>query len=189
MAVLWATVGIGMHRSGLSPGDDRPISYLGTDTRTAPLFRIGLVGAAILLSGFAWKVSRRLARPTGFLTAFLVGMGCQVVVAVVPIDGDGASHAVHSSAGIALGLSLPLLMWRFAASQEAGPWREKSYALLWLEVAACVLGVALSRAGRATLAEALPACLFHLWIIVVTRLWPLWRPAVEPAPTGPAQIG
>ena len=178
-----------MYRSGLSPVDERPISHLGTDPRTAQLFRIGLIVAAVLLSGFAWAVNRRLTRPTGFLTVFLVGMGCQAVVAVVPISGDGAGPAIHSTAGIALGVSLPLLMWRFAASQVTGAWRETSYALMWLEVAGCFVGVALSRLGRATVAEAVPACLFHLWIIVVTVRWPSWRQAADPASRRPVQIG
>jgi len=175
VAVLWATVGIGMARSGLRLGDERPISYLGTDARTVLLFRVGLVAAAALLSGFAWAVSRRLRRATGFLTVFLLGMACQAVVAVVPLDGTGAAKTVHLTTGIALGLSLPLLMWRFAAAQAPGRWRGRSYLLLWAEVAGCVAGLALSRAGRATVAEAVPACLFHLWIIVVTLRWPSWR--------------
>jgi len=182
VSVLWTTVAVGMVRTGLRVGDERPISYLGTDPRSVTLFRVGLIVAAVLLSGFAWAVHRQLTRPAGFLPVFLGGMACQVVVAVVSLTGDGASPAVHSSAGIALGLSLPLLMWRFAAAQAPGRWRERGYRLLWLEVAGCVAGVALSRAGRATLAEALPACVFHLWIIVVTLRWPSWHQAPDPVP-------
>ena len=188
VAILWATVGLGMARSGLGLADTRPLSHLGTDPRTSMLFLVGLITAAILLACFAWAVSLHLVRPTGFLTVFVAGMACQAVVAVVPIDGAGASPSIHSTAGIALGLSLPLLMWRFAASQASGPWRRKSYGLLWLEVAGCVAGVALSLEGRATLAEAAPACLFHLWIIVVTLRWPSWRAAADPRSIRPVPI-
>lgn len=157
--------------------DERPISYLGTIPRTVVLFRVGLIAASLLLAGFAWAVHRRLRRSTGFLTVFLLGMVCQAVVGVVSLEGAGASKPIHVTAGIALGLSLPLLMWRFAVAQEAGRWRTTSFRLLWLEVVGCVAGVLLSRAGRATVAEAVPACLFHLWIISVTFRWPAWRAA------------
>ena len=67
-----------------------------------------------------------------------------------------------------LGISLPVLMWRFAAGQPRGRWRTTAYRLFWLEAAACVVGVLASRAGLATLAEILPAVAFHLWIAMVT---------------------
>lgn len=177
VAVLWTTVGVGMWRTGLAVTDDRPISYLGTDPRAMVLFRGGLIVATVLLVGFAWVVERRLARPTGFFVVFLVGMVGQAVVATVPIAGEGASHAVHTTGGIVLGLSLPLLIWRFAAGQSPGRWRRQSYGLTWLEVAGVVAGVALSRARRAVIAEVLPAVVFHLWIIVVTVRWRAWRQA------------
>lgn len=157
-----------MSRTGLSFLDDRPISYLGTDSRSALLFRGGLILATILLVAFAAVVSRRLVRPTGFLPVFLVGMAGQAIVATVSIAGEGAAHAVHTTGGIVLGLSLPLLMWRFAAGQAPGRWRRQSYALMWLSVICSVAGVALSRAHLATVAEVLPAVAFHLWIIVIT---------------------
>ena len=177
VAVLWTTVGTGMYLTGLGWADDRPISYLGTDDRAMALFRGGLIVATVLLGGFAWTVGQRLSRPAGFLAVFLVGQAGQAVVAVVSIAGHGTSHAVHTSAGILLGLSLPLLMWRFAAGQPQGVWRRQSYGLMWLEVAASVVGVALSRAGLATMAEVVPALGFHLWVIVVTVRWQAWRPA------------
>jgi hypothetical protein len=163
-----------MLRAGLGVADDRPISYLGTDSRTVMLFRGGLLVATVLLVGFAWAVNRRLARPTGFLGVFLVGMTGQAVVATVSIAGEGASHAIHTTSGIVLGLSLPVLMWRFAAAQTPGRWRRQSYGLMWLEAASVVAGIALSRAHRAVIAEVLPAAGFHLWIIVVSVRWPAW---------------
>jgi len=160
-----------MYRGGLNLGDSRPISYLGTNPRTMPLFLVGLISAAALLSAFAREIRRLLTEPNGFLPVFLLGMACQAIVGVVPISGDGISHAIHSTAGIVLGLSLPLLMWRFAAAQRPGRWRQLSYGLMWLEATGCVAGVALSRASLATVAEAVPACLFHLWVVVVTVRW------------------
>ncbi|PLS76236.1 MAG: hypothetical protein CYG61_03370 [Actinobacteria bacterium] len=188
VAVLWTTVGVGMERAGLDLTDDRAISYLGTDPRTMALFRGGLLVATVLLVGFARAVDQRLARRTGFLVVFLVGMAGQAVVATVSIAGHGASRVVHTTAGIVLGLSLPLLMWRFAAGQAPGRWRRQSYALMWLEVAGCIVGIALSQARRAAVAEVVPACVFHLWIIVVTVRWPAWRQATAgPAPVVPAR--
>ena len=177
MVVLWTTVGLGMWRTGLDVTDDRPISYLGTDARAVVLFRGGLLVATALLVGFAWKVARGVARSTGFLVVFLVGMAGQAVVATVSIAGQGASHAIHTTGGIVLGLSLPLLIWRFAAAQPPGRWRRQSYGLMWLEVAGVRAGIALSRAGRAVIAEVLPAVGFHLWIVVVTVRWHAWHQA------------
>lgn len=175
VAVLWATVGLGMWRTGLGLAERRTISYLGTDPRSASLFRAGLIIATLLLVAFAWEVNRGFPRRTGFFALFLVGMAGQAVVASVSLAGDGASHAVHTTAGIILGLSLPLLMWRFAAGQTPGPWRRRSYAVMWLSVVATVAGIALSRARLAGIAEVVPAVAFHLWIVVVTLGWPRWH--------------
>ena len=178
-----------MWQAGLDVTDDRPISYLGTDPSTMALFRGGLIVATVLLVGFAWAVERRLARPTGFFGVFLVGMAGQAVVATVSIAGEGALHAIHTTGGIVLGLSLPLLMWRFAAGQPSGRWRRQSYGLMWLEVAGVVAGVALSRAGRAVMAEVLPAIVFHLWVFVVTARWRAWCHAPPySSPIAPARV-
>ncbi len=179
VAVLWASVGVGMLRTGLGLFDDRPISYLGTDPRSLALFRGGLLVATVLLVAFAVRVHRSWSTGAGFLAAFLIGQAGQVVVALVPIDGPGADHAVHTTAGIVLGLSLPVLIWRFAAGQSPGARRTAAYGLFWLDVAACVVGVALSRWMRASLAEVVPAAGFHLWVIVVSA----WCPTGGPAPS------
>lgn len=182
MAVLWTTVGAGMLLTDLTLLDERPISYLGTNGQSMPLFRTGLIVATALLVTFAWAVHRRLARPAGFLAVFLVGMAGQAVVAVVSIVGTGTPHTVHTTAGIILGLSLPVLMWRFAAAQPPGRWRERAFRLMWLEIAVCLAGIGLSRLHRAAVAEALPAGGFHLWIIVVTTRWDAWHRAFDPTP-------
>ncbi len=173
-----------MARTGLGFTDDRPVSYLGTDPRAVTLFRGGLLVATVLLVAFAWWVRDRWAAPTSFVAAFLVGQAGQVVVALVAIDGPGSDHAVHSTAGIVLGLSLPVLIGCFAAGLPPGRWRARAYGLFWLEVAAVATGVALSRSGVATLAEIVPAAGFHLWVILVTALAPSAGPAPSPS-SGP----
>jgi len=177
--VLWTTKSLGVDRTGLGVLGDRPLSYLGTDPRSDALFRGGLLVASVLLVAFAWFVDWNRSPGRGFLAVFLVGQTGQVIAALVPIDGAGAAHEVHTTAGIVLGLSLPVLMLRFAAGQPPGPRRAWAYGLFWLEVAACIVGVALSQAMRAPLAEAVPAAGFHLWIVVVTA----WGPAAAPAPS------
>jgi len=96
---------------------------------------------------------------------------------------DGPDRRIHTAAGIALGLSLPLLLWRYAAAQPPGRWRRQSYALLGLEVASCVVGVTLSALGLAVVAEVVPAVSFHLWVIVVALRWPAWAGSVVEAPS------
>jgi len=157
-----------MELTGLGFGDDRPISYLGTVPESVVLFRTGLVAATALLVAFAVFVRTARTPGRGFLAAFLVGQAGQVVTAVVPLSGPGSLPALHTNAGLVLGASLPLLMWRFASGQAPGRWRVAAYRLFWLEAAACVAGVLLSRSGLAAVAEMLPAVAFHLWIGVVT---------------------
>ncbi len=168
VATLWVCVGAGMYRTGLGFSDERPVSYLGTDSRSVLLFSGGLVLAALLVAGFAWFVWERFDAPDSFLAVTLIGLVGQVIAAVVPLEGHGVGRAVHAVGGIVLGLSLPALMWRFAAGLVPGRQRVHAYALCWLEVAACVVGIWLSRSGRAPIAEIVPALGFHLWIAVVT---------------------
>lgn len=72
------------------------------------------------------------------------------------------------AAALTLGASIPVLMWRFAADQPPGAWRRWCYRLFWLEAAACVAGIMLSRNQVAPLAEILPALAFHAWVALVT---------------------
>lgn len=181
VAVLWTTVAAGMARTGLAIGDDRTISELGTDARSAGLFRAGLLVATALLIAFAVAVHRLLPRRTGFLPVFLAGMAGQAVVATVSVAGHGRSHDVHVAAGLLLGASLPVLMWRFAAGQPAGTGRRWWAVLAGVEAGACIAGVALSRAHRGVLAEAVPAAGFHLWVLAVAAAWPAWSRSRPPA--------
>jgi len=157
-----------MALTGLELLGAQPISYLGTVHRSVAVFRVGLLVATALLTAFSIYVSRTFPVGRGFLVAFLVGQAGQVVTAVVPLSGPGSFPTVHTTGGIVLGISLPVLIWRFAAGQPAERWRTLAYRLVWLELAACVSGIALSRWGRAAIAEILPAVGFHLWIGVVT---------------------
>jgi len=168
VATLWVCVGAGMYRTGLGFADERPVSYLGTDPRSALLFSGGLIVAALLVAGFAWFVWERFRAPNSFLAVTLIGLVGQVVAAVVPLEGHGVGRGVHTLGGIVLGLTLPALMWRFASGLPPGRRRAQAYGLCWLEVAACAAGIWLSRSGRAPIAEIVPALGFHLWIIVVT---------------------
>lgn len=167
--ILWGCVAAGMDRTGLGFLDDRPISFLGTDPRSALVFRGGLMVAAVLMAGFAWFVDDWFSSPTSFLAVFLTGLVGQVVAAVVLLTGPGPSHAVHTVGGLVLGASLPVLMWRFAAGLPARSRRRAwGYGLCGLELVACVVGVGLSASGRAPIAEIVPALGFHLWVGVVT---------------------
>ncbi len=181
VVTLWLSVGFGMYRTGLDFLGDRPISYLGTDPRSAPVFRGGLMVAALLMAGFAWFVSNWFSAPRSFLVVFLIGLAGQVVAAVVLLTGPGSSHAIHNAGGLVLGASLPMLMWRFASGLPSGRGRRRrieGYGLCLLEVAACVAGVALSASMRAPVAEIVPALVFHLWVAVVT-VWST-TPVVAP---------
>jgi hypothetical protein len=168
VVVLWASIALGMARTGLGFFEDRPLSYLGTDAKTSLLFTAAMVVSAFLFAGFYLFVYDRYAASRSFLVVGFAGLLGQVVAGLVPLSGPGASHAVHVTGGIVVGLSLPLLMWRFAASQPRSSWRRKNYAFVWFEVAACIIGVLLSRSMRAAIAEIIPGAGYHLWILVVT---------------------
>jgi hypothetical protein len=148
-------------------GED-PLSYLGTDARSAALFTVGLAVPALLLAAFHQYLRDRYPVSPGFSLAMLGGLAGQMVAAFVPIGGDPAVHRIHTSSALVLGVSLPLLMWRFAAAQPPGPWRRLTYRLFWAEAVACALGLYLSARGVAPVAEILPGAVFHAWIITVT---------------------
>lgn len=176
VVVLWASIGLGMARTGLGFFEDRPISYLGTDATTSLLFTTAMVVSAALFAGFYLFVYYGYAASRSFLVVGFVGLLGQVVAGLVPLSGPGVSHSVHVTGGIVVGLSLPLLMWRFAASQPTSSWRRESYGFVWLEVAACIIGVVLSRSMRAVIAEILPGAGYHLWILVITIRSPTTPP-------------
>jgi len=145
---------------------DRPLSYMGTQPRSAVLFGVGLAVPAVLLIAFHGYVRARYPVGKGFSTVMLAGLAGQMVAAFVPIGGDLAASRIHTTCALGLGASLPLLMWRFAAGQRPGSWRWLAHALFWADTAACVLG--LSGALPAPVAEIVPGAIFHVWIFTVT---------------------
>lgn len=168
VAVLWTVLGAAMWRSGFPLLGPRPLSWMVADPASAWLFRAALVVGALLLVGFHAHVRDRYPVDGWFSFALLGGLFGQLVAAVVPIDGGDAANRVHTYAALALGASLPLLIWRFAAAQPDGPWRRVTRALVAVEVVACAVGLLLSRGSLAPLAEIVPAAGFHLWIVAVT---------------------
>lgn len=179
VATLWCMLGAAALLSGFPLLGERPLSWMVADPASSVLFRAGLVVGAVLLVVFHGHVRARYRASAGFSFVMLVGLAGQLVAAVVPIDGGPVPNRVHTAAALTLGASLPLLMWRFAASQPAGPWRRVAYGLFWAEAAACAAGIVLSRSSVAPLAEIVPAAFFHLWILVLT-VAPVPRPPSAP---------
>ena len=146
----------------------RPLSYLGSQPRSALVFTTGLAVGAVLLVVFHRYLRDRYPVAAGFSTAMLVGLAGQLVAAFVPIGGDPTAHRVHTTSALVLGASLPVLMWRFAAAQPPGRWRKVAYALFWIEAGACAAGFTLSTFHVAAIAEILPAVAFHAWVVTLT---------------------
>ncbi|HEX2193143.1 MAG TPA: hypothetical protein VHH09_08105 [Acidimicrobiales bacterium] len=177
VVVLWTSLGVGSVLADFDLLGERPLSHLGAGGPAVVLFSGGLALAAVLLVGFHQYVRHSFPVSATFSVAMLLGMAAQLVAAVFPIGGNGPAHRVHTTSALLLGASLPVLMWRFAATQPPGPWRRRSYGLFWAEAAACAVGLWLSARGIAPLAEIVPAVFFHSWILAVTLAPP---PAVDP---------
>jgi hypothetical protein len=168
VVTVWTTLLTATLVSGFDLLGDDPLSYLGTRPRSAALFTGGLAATATLLTLFHRHVRTRFPVSVGFSLAMLVGLAGQMVAAFVPIGGDPTAHRIHTTCALVLGISLPLLMWRFAAAQPPGRWRRTAYRLFWAEAVACVVGLYLSARTIAPLAEILPAAAFHAWVVAVT---------------------
>ena len=168
VATLWGTLLAATVVSRFDLLGDSPLSYLGVHSSSKALFTVGLVVPALLLAAFHQHLRYRYPVSAGFSLAMLGGLAGQMVAAFVPIGGDPAVHRVHTTSALVLGVSLPLLMWRFAASQPRGRWRRLTYRLFWTEIVACAVGLYLSARGVAPVAEILPGAVFHAWIITVT---------------------
>ncbi|HEX2274783.1 MAG TPA: DUF998 domain-containing protein [Acidimicrobiales bacterium] len=168
VVAVWTTLLAATALTGFDLFGEEPLSYLGTQPRSALLFTLGLAVPALLLTAFHQYVRGRYPVSSGFSLVMLAGLAGQMVAAFVPIGGEPAAHRVHTTSALVLGASLPLLMWRFAAGQPPGPWRRLSYALFWCELAACVVGIYLSALTVAPVAEILPGGVFHAWVVTVT---------------------
>lgn len=147
---------------------DRPLSYLALEADVGFLFGVGLMVSAVLFVTFHRHLRLRYRLGVAFSVAMLIGMAGQFIAGVVPIGGTGTASRVHVVAALTLGASIPMLMWRFAADQPPSAWRRWCYGLFWLEVVACVAGIALSRNRVAPLAEIMPALAFHAWVVTAT---------------------
>lgn len=168
VVTVWATLLAATAVSGFDLLGEDPISYLGSESRSAALFTVGLAIPALLLTAFHQYVRGRYPVSAGFSLVMLVGLAGQMVAAFAPIGGDPAVHRIHTTSALILGVSLPLLMWRFAAAQPRGPWRRLAYGLFWAEAVACVVGLYLSARMVAPVAEILPGSVFHVWVVVLT---------------------
>jgi hypothetical protein len=168
VVTVWTTLLAASALTGFDLLGEEPLSYLGTESRSALLFTVGLAVPALLLTAFHHHLRGRFPVSPGFSLAMLAGLAGQMVAAFVPIGGNPTVHRVHTTSALVLGASLPLLMWRFAAAQPPGQWRRLTYALFWGEVAACLAGLYLSELSVAPLAEILPGAVFHAWVVTVT---------------------
>ncbi len=182
VATVWTTLLTAAAVSQFDMFGPEPLSYLGTDPRSSVLFAIGLAVPAILYTAFHRYLRGRYPTSIGFSIAMLGGLAGQMVAAFVPIGGDPTLHRIHTVSALGLGISLPLLMWRFAAAQPPGRWRRLTYRLAIAEVVACVVGVWLSSRSIAPVAEIVPGVVFHAWIFTVTFARPEAEPAVRRSP-------
>ena len=172
IAVLWIGIGVAVVRTGFDLLGALPLSRLAADGRAEPIFGPSLVVAALLFVLFCVDVTRRYPVGRAFPVVMVAAMAGQLVTGVVPIGEPGESDPVHVAAGLTLGGLIPVFLGLFALAQPAGPWRETAVRLFVAQLAATVVGVALSGSGRAALAEMLPALLFHVWVVAAALYVP-----------------
>ena len=182
VVTIWTALFAGTVLAGFDLLGPLPLSYLGTLPSSAGLFTFGLAVSAVLFIAFHGYLRSAYRLASGFSVAMLTGFAGQLVAAFVPIGGDPTLHRIHTTSALVLAASLPIFMWRFAASQVPGPWRRLTYAFFWAELAACAGGLLLSAANLAPAAEILPAAVFHAWIVTVT--FGATRPVAQPAFSG-----
>jgi hypothetical protein len=172
VAIVWCTLLLGARSAHLDLVGPRPLSDLARHASSFLLFDAGVAVAAVLFMVFQGYLRRRYPVGLSFSVVMLVGMTGQLVAAFVPLGGAGPANDVHVWSALVLGAALPLLMWRFAAAQPAGPWRRLCWQLFAAELAACVVGYALSVRHLAPLAEIVAGLWFHVWVIATTFVGP-----------------
>lgn len=167
--VIWSTVLLGMHLTGLGLFDDRPLSYIGTNPSTQTIFTTGLISSAVLVMCFGWYVYRTFRANKVFLVFLIIGQVGQIVSALAP--NQGTTRIIHTIFAFGIVFSLPILMWQFAKSQPAGSWKQSCYRLLYAEIISFVVGMGLFTLSKGVgpLGEALPAIAFHVWIYWLTQ--------------------
>lgn len=165
IAVIWVGVSIALVLAHMSIFAHKPLSYLGIQPVSATLFNGSVFASAVLFIAFGLYIYKHYKTSPSFLVAFFAGQICQLIVALVPVEGTPTQHAVHTDFGLALGLSLPVLIWRFYKAQTNPAIRMTARTFSYVELGLCITGVLLSKNGIGVLAEVLAAAGFHGWII------------------------
>lgn len=168
VVVLWSATLISMFRAELNLFGWQPLSQLGVEPASAGIFSNGLVVGALLLISFSLWLKHYYRVSRSFVIIFIAGQLLQIIATLVPYGGE--SKIIHTTAAFGLACSLPLLMWRFAVTLPAGRLRQTAKQLFYVEGLAFVIGIgAFVLVGKAApLSQALPAVVFHLWIIFLS---------------------
>lgn len=167
VALLWGSIATGVKLAHLDLFGKDPLSRLGVEPTSAPYFSIGLILAALSIILFTHYLKTKFVITKSFMTVLLIGQAGQVIAALAPYGGMQPARFIHTIAALTLAFSIPLALWRFAAAQKNQQVIRAAYALMWLEVAAFVVGIGLFSfvTKGAPFAQIMPAIAFHVWII------------------------
>ncbi|GAC1387509.1 MAG: hypothetical protein NVS1B7_0810 [Candidatus Saccharimonadales bacterium] len=168
VAVLWLGISAALLLAHMSVLADRPLSYLGTNPKTALLFNTVVIFSAMLFLCFLRYIVINFQTSKIFIFSYVVGQICQIVVGFVPVQGSMLDHHIHTVAGLLLGLSLPVLIWLFARANRHAVFYQQAHIFSYVELGLCLIGIVLSRNTIGPLAEILAAGGFHAWIIWIT---------------------
>lgn len=167
VAILWSTTLINVYLVELNLFGNNPLSYLGTDDRSAFLFSFGLISAALALLLFAQYLKDVFVITKSFLIALYVGQIGQIIAALVHFGGEQPDRTIHTVAALTLAFSIPIALWRFATAQKSSRVRRIAYALFWLELTGFIIGIGLFSfvINGAPIGQIMPAIGFHAWIL------------------------
>ncbi len=164
--ILWSFIGLAMIRAGLSFFDMRPLSYLGTDTRSNFLFSSGLILSSITTTAFGYYLVKILGASRSFFVAVVLSQICQVIAAIVPFSAVSSTRLIHTFAAFGLAIATPVFMYLFARSQT-GELRKVSFRFAYLEILLFIIGIG----GFTTTTDYAPifqfsvAIIFHAWLV------------------------
>lgn len=166
--VLWSSILLGIHRAHLNFFGRDPLSHLGIVEASKYYFSAGLIVAVVSVSLFYFYLKKRFLVGRYFTIVFFVGQLGQVIVALAPYGGKYKS--LHTFAAFILAFSIPVFMGIFASNQRYTRLRKLAFELLYIEIAAFIVGIGSFVFIGNTLAfsQALPAVAFHLWLITMT---------------------
>ncbi len=168
--ILWFSVLTAMQRADLSLFGMKPLSSLGTMPISAAFFSIGLILASVTFVLFGHYLKQKYIISRSFLYILYLGQLGQVMSALIPFGGKQPARLIHTVAAFTLAFTIPILLWLFASSQKKGMLRKRAYMLLWLEIAAFVIGIgtfAFVQKG-APFGQILSALAFHVWILFIS---------------------